>query len=484
MPQVTYRFVGDSSSFTRATKKVQSGLGQLGAKMKASFSPANMLGPLAAAASFQALASAMVDATKVYFEDQKSLALLNQVIDNNTEATGYQKDAIDASIQSMSLMSATSDDDLRAALSTLVVGTKDVTKAQGLLKLALDTSKGSGKSLSAVSLALSKAYNGNYTALKKLLPGITESSAAFTELETAYGGAAAIAGENDPFGQMAVIMEQLQEAIGQEIAPYLQDFIAWLSGPEGKEAIAGMKQGVKDVMDAVDPIFTIIDKIAPILQVTGKIQGGWVYDVLGWALDFFKEEEKLPGTGMSNTLDEFIAMGGKLPKVKDLLEGDQFDPPPIAQRIKDAAKDIKAAGEKWKNSLSFAADMSEDKKFFNADNFMRKMRDVVAAAKALPAKLKALRAAGASPEMLQQVIAMGPQEGLAVAEGFIRTGGAKEYSKSLETLSSLGQKSQANIAGQKTYTINVNKANMTADEIIAAIQKYERNSGRKVVFGG
>ena len=128
--------------------------------------------------------------------------------------------------------------------------------------------------------------------------------------------------------------------------------------------------------------------------------------------------------------------------------------------------------------------MSEDKKFFNADNFMRKMRDIVSAAKALPAKLKALRAAGASPEMLQQVIAMGPQEGLAVAEGFIRTGGAKEYSKSIATLSSLGQQSQANIAGQKTYTINVNKANMTADEIIAAIQRYEKQTGRRVAFGG
>lgn len=477
---IRFNFVGDASRFNNAANKVNKGLKGLGQSIASSFSPANMLGPLAAAATFQALATAVVDATKVYFEDQKSLALLNKVIDNNTKATTQQKDAVDASIQSMSVMSATSDDDLRQAMSNLVVGTKDTTKAQKLLSIALDTSKGSGKDLNSVSIALSKAYNGNYTALKKLLPGVTASNVAFTELETAYGGAAAIAGANDPFGQLAVIFEQLQEAVGEEIAPFLQDFVGWLSGPEGKKAIADFTQGIDDVFSAIDPFMDFVNSMP--MQIVRKVGGGWVFDVLGFI--FGGEDELSDETKRINKMNKELGLAMR--QTKDLLQGedDNLKPAPIAQRIKDAAKDIKAAGEKWKNSLSFATDISEDKKFFNADNFMRKMRDIVAAAKALPAKLKALRAAGASPEMLQQVIAMGPQEGLAVAEGFIRTGGAKEYSKSLQTLSSLGQKSQANIAGQKTYTINVNKANMTADEIIAAIQKYESKTGRKVAFGG
>ena len=481
MPVVNYRFVGDSSSFTRAAKQVNKGLAGLGQKMKASFSPANMLGPLAAAASFQAIASAVVDATKVYFEDQRSLALLNKVIDNNTEATGAQKAAIDASVQSMSMMSATSDDELRQSLSTLVAGTKDTTEAQKLLAIALDTSKATGKNLNTVSIALSKAYNGNYTALKKLLPGVTASSKAFDELKQAYGGAAAEAGANDPFGKLAVAAEQLQEIAGAEFAPYLQEFIAWFSSTEGKQAIADFKSAVTDLTAGFKVIYDFWhDYIWSWAQYMPNL-----YSVIGFIGDVFGGATDKVGTGMSNTLDEFLAQGGKLDKVKDLLKGDGLTGKvTIADRIKMAAKDIKAAGEKWKNSLSFAEDMSDDKKFFNAENFQRKMREVVAAAKALPAKLKELRKAGASPEMLQQVIAMGPQEGLAVAEGFIRTGGAKEYSKSIATLSSLGQQSQANIAGQKTYTINVNKANMTADEIIAAIQKYEGKTGRKVAFGG
>jgi hypothetical protein len=384
--------------------------------------------------------------------------------------------AIDDNVQSMSMLSATSDDDLRQALSNLVVGTKDTTKSQELLALALDVSKGSGKDLNTVSLALSKAYNGNYTALKKLLPGVTASSAAFDELKQAYGGAAAEAGANDPFGQMAVAMEQIKEQFGKEVAPYLIDFVKWFNSEEGKASIAATVQAFKDLMTGIKPLADFMG--SPIVTKGMELFGGGFFGMIG------KFQGLLPKAahGMSNTIDEFLAAGGKLTKL-DLTQ-DFVDPAPIAQRIKDAAKQIKSAGEKWKSSLSFASDISEDKKFFNAENFMRKMRDIVAAAKALPAKLKALRAAGASPEMLQQVIAMGPQEGLAVAEGFIRTGGAKEYSKSLNTLSSLGQKTEANIAGQNSYTINVNKANMTADEIIAAIQKYEKKTGRKVAFGG
>lgn len=478
---IRFNFVGDDRRFNHAARNVEKGLKGLGNSIKASFSPANMLGPLAAAASFQALASAAIDATKVYFEDQKSMALLNKVIDNNTEATTAQKEAIDASIQSMSMMSATSDDDLRQSLSTLVAGTKNTTKAQELLAIALDTSKATGKDLNTVSLALSKAYNGNYTALKKLLPGVSATSDAFDELKVAYGGAAKEAGSNDPFGQLQIVIEQLQEIAGAEFAPFLQDFITWFSSPEGKQGIEDFKSFMGDVGAGLDNVGKIIGWYTPIAEKLLSIfpNLSWLSGKSMW-FDFQGSD---PMVGMSNTLDEFKAQGGKIESsTKDLTKGVNDLSGKIADRIKNGAKAIQKAGETWKNSLQFSSDISEDKKFFNAENFMRKMREMVSAAKRLPQKLRELRKAGASPEMLQQVIAMGPQEGLAVAEGFIRTGGAKEYSKSIATLSSLGQQSQANIAGSATYNINVNKANMTADEIITAIQQFERKTGRKVKF--
>jgi arsenate reductase-like glutaredoxin family protein len=158
------------------------------------------------------------------------------------------------------------------------------------------------------------------------------------------------------------------------------------------------------------------------------------------------------------------------------------DPAPLEQRIKDAADKIKGAATKFRDSVAFSMGLSEDSKFFNADLFMNKMRDVLTAAKKLPAKLAELRKAGASKEMLQEIISQGPQAGLAIAEGFLRTGTTKEYVNTANQLSKIGGRTMANAAGQATYNINVNKANMTAEEIIAAIQKYEKKTGRKVTF--
>jgi ABC-type transporter Mla subunit MlaD len=164
---ITFKFAGDVTPLRRATKQATGELEKFGGKMKSSFSPANLLGPVAAAASFTAIADAVSKATKAYFEDQKSLGTLNGLIDNNTNATSQQKMELDGVIQKMSAMSAVADDDLRNAMSKLVVATKDVSKSQELLQLSLDVSAGTGKDLGAVSAALSKAYNGNYTALSK-----------------------------------------------------------------------------------------------------------------------------------------------------------------------------------------------------------------------------------------------------------------------------------------------------------------------------
>jgi len=64
------------------------------------------------------------------------------------------------------------DDKLRPALATAVRATGDLAKGQSLLRLALDVSAGTGKDVAVVTGALSKAFNGNQTALKKLVPGI------------------------------------------------------------------------------------------------------------------------------------------------------------------------------------------------------------------------------------------------------------------------------------------------------------------------
>lgn len=484
MANLNFRFIADTSSMKKGLSQSQNALNQFGNKLKSSFSPANLLGPIAAAASFTAIADAIGTASKAYFEDQKSLKTLNNLIDNNTTATKAQKDALDASIQKMSLASAVADDDLRGAMSKLVVATKDVTKAQDLLQLALDVSAGTGKDLGTVSQALSKAYTGNFGALKKLLPSVKEGAGAFDELKAAYSGAASIAGANDPLGQMNVIMDQLTETLGEQFAPLLKDFGAWLQSPEGIKAIDDFSLSIEGISVAIKGVGDFFESEGG--KIVGKIiEVGHQMSLLGNVMSVLNQlgKQERWDESRKDQVERFVdgmkKSADKVPEIKKKFGGVVE----IAQRIKDASKTIQQAGKQFADSLKFDEYLNKETNVFDATAFMEKFRGIVAAAKALPAKLKALRKAGASPEVLQQIVAMGPEQGLAVATGFLsNAGSAKEYSKSLSTLNTLGQQAMGNAAGTSNYTINLNKSNMTAEEIISAIQKYEKKTGRKVAF--
>ena len=489
---ITFKFAGDVTPLRRATKQATGELEKFGGKMKSSFSPANLLGPVAAAASFTAIADAVSKATKAYFEDQKSLGTLNGLIDNNTNATSQQKMELDGVIQKMSAMSAVADDDLRNAMSKLVVATKDVSESQELLQLSLDVSAGTGKDLGAVSAALSKAYNGNYTALSKLVPGVQKGAGAFDDLRKSFSGAAATAGANNPFGQLAVVMDQLNEKLGEQFAPFIKDFMAWLNGPEGTAA-------VQDLADTFDGLGLVLDDISAFMDTDmGKVVKGFgdlvaAATPLGQLGSFFQlrkdMEDNQPGKILAGMVGDLEARKASMQRVVDTIPEveEEVDKKiaPLAERIKNAAGKIREAGEQFKKAINFGEFIDDKSGVFDSTKFMEKFRKLIDAAKALPGKLKALRKAGASPEVIQQIIAMGPEQGLAVAQGFLsNAGSAAEYSKGLNTLSSLGQQSAAQATTSNTYSINVNKANMTAEEIIAVIQKYERKTGKKVNFGG
>lgn len=489
---ITYKFIGDATSLNKATKTASSNLDKMGSKLKSSFSASSLLGPVAAAASFNAIADAVTQATKAYFEDAKSLGTLNGLIDNNTNATSSQKKALDATIQEMSLMSAVADDDLRNAMSKLVVATGDVTKAQDLLQLSLDVSAGTGKDLGSVSAALSKAYNGNYGALAKLVPGVEKGAGAFDDLKSSFSGAAATAGANNPFGQMNVVIDQLNEKLGEQFAPLIKDFMAWLSGPEGTAVI-------QDLSDTFEGLGLVLGDISDFLdsdmgkmvkQFGDLVAAATPLGQLGAFFQFRKDVEdsngavaRIFGEYVTSVEDRKLSLQRSVNVIPEIEKDFNKKVAPIAQRIKDAAGKIRDAGEQFKKSINFSDYLDEKSGVFDTTKFINKFRGIVAAAKELPTKLKALRKAGASPEVLQQVIAMGPEQGLAVANGFLsNAGSAKEYSAGLNTLSMLGQKSAAQAGTSNTYQINVNKANMTAEEIITAIQKYERKTGKKVVF--
>jgi hypothetical protein len=181
-----------------------------------------------------ALGAVAFDAVKAFAEDEAAAEKLGLTLQNVTYATDDQIASVEKFITKTSKAAAVADDELRPALDKLVRGTGDVAKAQNLLTLALDISAGTGKDLGAVSDALSKAYNGNYTALKKLDPALASLIEEGADADDVFGRLAgtfnnqASTAANTTSGQMknlSIQMGEFKESIGAAVAPLIQKML-------------------------------------------------------------------------------------------------------------------------------------------------------------------------------------------------------------------------------------------------------------------
>lgn len=191
---------------------------KLGNSLKANAGPA--MAAAGAAAGYMAIQMG-VEAVKAAAEEQKQLANLEITLKNLGVAFNMKE--LDSFIQSMQFATGVADDELRTAFTSLVRATRDVGQAQTLLKLALDVSTGSGKSLSTVTTALTKAQAGNFTTLKRLIPTIDATAVANKDLggvvdslQSQFGGSAAEAAQTYA-GQLQILTQvagEVQEAFG------------------------------------------------------------------------------------------------------------------------------------------------------------------------------------------------------------------------------------------------------------------------------
>jgi hypothetical protein len=195
-----------------------------------------------------------IDGVKAAIEDEAAQLRLATSLKNVTGATSDQIAATEAYITKTQLAYGVNDNELRPSLDRLVRSTKDVEEAQKLQTLALDIAAGTGKSLQAVSEALGKAHDGNFTALKKLGGGIDENIIKSKDYE---GAIASLAGtfEGQASKQADTFdgkMRRLKEAFG-----------------EGKESIGGF------ILDAITPMVSVVvDKVVPAVQSFIESIGG------------------------------------------------------------------------------------------------------------------------------------------------------------------------------------------------------------------
>ena len=170
-----------------------------------------------------------VDAVRAAIADEKSVANLNRTLKNLGQ--GFQQTQIEDFITQMQFATGVSDSALRPAMNQLLLSTNDVAKSQRMLELALNISASTGKDLEAVTIALSKASMGNFTALTRLGVPLDKTiiknkdlEATLSSLEIQFQGASAAAASTMG-GQLAILTERIgeaQEAVGYDLILALQ----------------------------------------------------------------------------------------------------------------------------------------------------------------------------------------------------------------------------------------------------------------------
>jgi HPt (histidine-containing phosphotransfer) domain-containing protein len=250
-----------------------------------------------AAAAIGAFALASVKAAA---EDETAQKKLEETLRNTTDATAEQIKGIDKYITRQSIATATTDNEIRPALSRLLLATGDLTKAQELLSLAQEISVARSKPLEAVTNALGKAFEGSNTALGKLGIGIdkaTLKTASFDEIQQLLNATFDGFIENQAttaafkFEQISIAIQESKEAIGAallpvvkeladflivSVVPAIESFVSGLTGSDGLEAgltetqVTAIQWG-KNVRKVIDTVIDLKDELIATAAVIGTI---------------------------------------------------------------------------------------------------------------------------------------------------------------------------------------------------------------------
>jgi hypothetical protein len=189
--------------------------------------------------------------------DQLAQVQLAGTLKSTTKATDAQIAAVEDYIDVTARATGVADDDLRPGLNRLLRSTKDVTKAQKLLSLALDISGRTGKPLEAVVNGLARASEGQNSALGRLGLGYSKAelkakkfSTIQDELTAKFAGGAneKAATFEGTMARLSITLDELKESLGLYILPYIQtlaESAIKVADAFGKKGFAGGVEELK-----------------------------------------------------------------------------------------------------------------------------------------------------------------------------------------------------------------------------------------------
>jgi hypothetical protein len=332
---------------------------------KAEFIMRKLGGP-ALLAGIGALTTELGLAVKAAAEDQQSQEQLRVSLENTVGASSAQVAAVESSVKALMLQTATADTVLRPALTRLVRATGDVAKAQSLLKVAVDISAGSGKDLESVTLALSKAAMGNFTALKRLGIPLDQNAvkaknldAIVQSLGNSFAGAAT-AKANTFEGQLKLLkieINEIQKDIGYKLLPVLTDYAKVLSHliAPTDQATTSTKSWTRKVIEASIATIPFIENIKLALFGVDKLNAA----VHNQALAFGQNTRA--SSRVTNAAKEAAAYQSLLGAKIDVTTTATSKGTSSASKHAAALKKIADAAAKLKKDAADAAQAVKDK---------------------------------------------------------------------------------------------------------------------------
>jgi hypothetical protein len=286
---LTLKLLADIDQFTKGLNTADNEVTTFGDKVTKFGKVAGVAFLAAGVAATAYAGKLLVDGVKSAIEDEKAQAKLALTLKNVTNATDAQIAAVEKQILRTSLLTGKTDDELRPSFERFLRATNDTSKALKLQQVALDVSAGSGKSLEAVTNAMSKAAEGNAASLAKLGVGLTSAQLKTMSLDEitkaladTFGGQAAV--QADTFaGKMArlqVAFDEGKETVGafvlDAITPMVENIVkhvipAIQSFVEGFQGGDGLKKAFNEIITVAKTI--LIPIFEGVLSIFNKVKG-------------------------------------------------------------------------------------------------------------------------------------------------------------------------------------------------------------------
>jgi hypothetical protein len=163
-----------------------------------------------------------------------------------------------------------------------------------------------------------------------------------------------------------------------------------------------------------------------------------------------------------------------------------------SKKLRDAMnkemEKMKSTAEKFRDAvgIAFGARGQDENTIFNVDFLLNKLRRISQAAKGFAQNIAKINKLPGGQAVSDQLIAMGPAAGNIAAKALLASPTKLAEIVGLQgSLYTTGAQAQAQqlVAGNASYEININKAVVSASDIIREIRIFEKKTGRKYLVG-